>query len=106
MGELIEELRERARVEAVCSDRKDYARRLPRFESGLAIQRDKGAAEAKLIADETFILPGMRRRQESNVDEEETDRMMRRRTDEEDERQRWMKDIYEKYSIQKPVQQG
>eukprot|EP00928_Gymnodinium_smaydae_P100402 TRINITY_DN9840_c0_g2_i1.p1 TRINITY_DN9840_c0_g2~~TRINITY_DN9840_c0_g2_i1.p1 ORF type:complete len:840 (+),score=203.26 TRINITY_DN9840_c0_g2_i1:52-2571(+) len=99
--QLIEELRERGRVDAVCSHRKDYAKRLPRFESGLAIKREKGSAEAKLIEEETFIAPGMRRRPESNIVEEEErlrgEHLTKRRTDEEDERQRRLKDIYEKY---------
>lgn len=93
---LIEELRERARVDAVCSNRKDYARRLPRFESGLAIKREKGSAEAKLIEDETFIAPGMRRRSEES-DYVVEDVLRWGRTAEEDERQKRMKDIYEKY---------
>lgn len=106
-AQLIQELRERSRDEAVCSNRKDYARRLPRFESGLAIRREKGSAEAKLIEEETFITPGMRLRPEyagyaqyPGVEEEEESvwySMKRRQQEEEDERKRMMKDIYEKY---------
>lgn len=97
---MVEELRERAREDAVCANRKDYARRPPRFDAGLAIKREHGSAEARLIEEETYIAPE-RRRRPTPEEEEERERVKRRRTDEEDERQRKLKDIYEKYGQQR-----
>merc|ERR1711907_721809 len=96
--ELLAELRDKSREDAVCSNRKDYAKRLPRFESGLAIRREKGTAEAKLIEEETFITPAMRLRQEQYDEEEEENiyyMMKKRSQEEEEERKRRMQDIYE-----------
>merc|ERR1711879_35551 len=101
-AELIEELRERQREGAVCSDRKGYAKRLPRFESVLATNREKGPAESKLIEESEgyFGMAGLRGRRGMEVVETsgQAEESLRRRTFEEDElRKRRMKDIYEKY---------
>lgn len=100
--DLVEELRERAREEAVCSNRKDYAKRPPRFDAGLALKREHGTAEGRLIEEETYIAPERpqnRRRQQE--DEEQLALQKRRRTEEEDARQKKLKDIFEKYGQQK-----
>merc|ERR1719362_1648054 len=94
---MIEELRERAREDAVCANRKDYAKRPPRFDAGLAIKRDHGCAEARMIEEETYTAPE-RRRAPTQEEEEERERAKRRRSEEEHERQRKLKDIYDKYS--------
>lgn len=99
-AQLVEELRERSRADAVCSDRRGYAKRLPRFEAGLACNREKGREEARLIEDETFIVPGMRRRGYDTEDPHE-DYEIRRITEAEEERKRLKRDIYEKYGQQK-----
>mmetsp|Transcript_121222 Transcript_121222/g.343021 ORF Transcript_121222/g.343021 Transcript_121222/m.343021 type:complete len:728 (-) Transcript_121222:143-2326(-) len=98
---LVDELRGRAREEAVCHDRKEYAKRLPRYEKGLAIRREQGSAEMRLIEEETFITMEKRRRPLTQDEEEERERVMRSRTEEEEERQRKLKDIYERYGQQK-----
>jgi len=100
-AQMVEELRGRAREEAVCSDRKGYAKRLPRYETGLAIKREKGSAEASLIEEETLIKVAQRARVLTEEEEEEIERARRRIAHEEDERQRKLKDIYERYGQQK-----
>jgi len=94
---MVEELRERAREDAVCANRKDYAKRPPRFDAGLAIKRDHGCAEARMIEEETYIAPE-RRRAPTQEEEEERERAKRRRSEEEHDRQRKLKDIYDKYT--------
>merc|ERR1719247_7565 len=93
---MVEELRQLAREEATCSNRKDYAKRPPRFSAGLAVKNERGSAEAKLIEEETYVAPE-RRRRPTFGEEEERERATRRRTDAEDERQKKLKDIFEKY---------
>lgn len=97
-AELVEELRERAREDAVCGDRRGYAKRLPRFEVGLAMNREKGGAEQKLIEEETFIHPSQRRRKDLNTAGHEDFQVPgMQRSEEDDEHQRRLKDIFEKY---------
>jgi len=99
-AEMVVELRERARQDAVCTSRKDYVKRLPTFEGQLAIKREHGSAEAKLLEEDTYIAPKNRGQPSTQEQEEEFARAQRRRTDEEDERQRKLKDIYDKYTMQ------
>jgi len=103
-AELIEELRGRTREEAVCSDRRGYAKRLPRFETGLATNREKGPNEAKLIEVETYITPGMRRREgyaTSYIDDYADAGSLKHRTEEDDRRKASKREIFEKYGKQK-----
>jgi len=103
-AELIEELRGRTREEAVCSDRRGYAKRLPRFETGLATNREKGPNESKLIEVETYITPGMRRREgydNEYIDDYANAGSLKHRTEEDDRRKARLKDIFEKYGRQK-----
>jgi len=98
---MVKELRERAREEAVCGSGKEYAKRPMGFEAGLAIRREQGTAESKLIEEDTFSsvqrATGRRLAQE---DDEESDRRHSRRIDEEQERQRKLAQIFEKYGKQ------
>lgn len=106
----VEELRARAREDAVCSSGKDYAKRLPRYEQTLAIRREQGSQEARLIEEETYINMNAPKHPRSAADswpKEELDefalRQKRPRTDEDDDRQKKLKDIFEKYGQQKAV---
>merc|ERR1711972_353494 len=105
-AQMVEELRGRVREEAVCNDRKDYAKRLPSYESCLCTRREQGSQEARLIEDETHINMEKRRPEKpiTQEEEEEFERLKRSRSDAEHERQRKLKDIYEKYTSQKNVQ--
>jgi len=98
---LIEELRDKARAEAVCDHRKAYAKRPPRFDAGLALKREHGSAEARLIEEETFVAPERSRRRNAAGDEDEMEQTTPRRRAEEDERQKKLKDIFEKYGQQR-----
>jgi len=102
---MVEELRERAREDAVCATGKDYAKRPPRFDAGLATKRDHGSAEARLIEEETYIAPERRLRPPTQEEDEERERALRRRFEQEDERQRKLKDIYDKYT-KRSVEKG
>eukprot|EP00427_Karlodinium_veneficum_P014613 CAMPEP_0169072682 /NCGR_PEP_ID=MMETSP1015-20121227/6332_1 /TAXON_ID=342587 /ORGANISM="Karlodinium micrum, Strain CCMP2283" /LENGTH=673 /DNA_ID=CAMNT_0009131869 /DNA_START=273 /DNA_END=2294 /DNA_ORIENTATION=- len=107
-AELIEELRGRTREDAVCSDRRGYAKRLPRFETGLATNREKGPNEAKLIEVETYITPGMRRREgytNTYVDDYANAGSLKHQTEEDDRRKALKKDIFQKYGQQKKTEE-
>jgi len=105
--ECVEELRERTREDAVCGDRRGYVKRLPRFESGLAMNREKGREESKLIADDTFITAGGRRRENTYPElEDDGFHPMARRSEEDEARQRRMKELFEKYGAQKKTEPG
>jgi len=108
-AELLEEIREKQRSSAVCSDRKEYAKRPLCFEGALAIKREQGSAEARLTEEETRIVSSSAstsRRRPTEEEEEEQERKRRRRTEEEEERQRKLKDIFEKYGQQRSTASG
>jgi len=96
---MLRELRERAREEAVCGHGKDYARRPTGFEIGLALRREQGTAESRLVEEDTFVSQETKRksRRQAQEDVEEDRERMRRRVQEEGERQRKLMQIYEKY---------
>lgn len=100
--EMKRELRERQKEEAVCGQGKEYAKRLMGFEAGLALRREQGSAESKLMEEDTFVSVESRqqRRRPTEEDEEERDRQHKKRIDEEEERQRKLQHIYQKYGGQ------
>eukprot|EP00929_Paragymnodinium_shiwhaense_P121512 TRINITY_DN9377_c0_g1_i1.p1 TRINITY_DN9377_c0_g1~~TRINITY_DN9377_c0_g1_i1.p1 ORF type:complete len:556 (+),score=148.06 TRINITY_DN9377_c0_g1_i1:40-1668(+) len=100
---MLRELRERSKEDAVCASGKDYAKRLQRFETGLAIPREQGAEESKLIETETYNQPSERprgRRGRDTEDHDENDAVSRRKREEEMERKQKLAQIYEKYGKQ------
>eukprot|EP00927_Polykrikos_kofoidii_P035802 TRINITY_DN30325_c0_g1_i2.p1 TRINITY_DN30325_c0_g1~~TRINITY_DN30325_c0_g1_i2.p1 ORF type:complete len:674 (-),score=155.45 TRINITY_DN30325_c0_g1_i2:178-2112(-) len=98
---MIKELRERVRDDAVCGSGKEYAKRPMGFEAGLAIRREQGSQETRLIEEETYNQTQRQPRRRTNAeDEDETDNSKLRRSDEEQERQRKLAQIYEKYGQQ------
>lgn len=96
---MIQELREQTKADAVCSTGKDYARRPMGFEAGLAIKREQGSAETKLIEEDTLIQRSNRRRRGEEEEEEER-QLAKRRSDAEQERQKNLRNIFEKYGQQ------
>ncbi|CAK0885096.1 unnamed protein product, partial [Prorocentrum cordatum] len=82
---------------AVCGHGKDYAKRVGRFESGLAVRREAGAAESKLIEDDDTLQPMNPVKRRKTTDEEEGAKGVWR-SEEEREQQRKLQQIYEKYS--------
>jgi len=99
--ELIKELREQAKEEAVCGHGKDYCRRPMGFESGLAIKREQGSAEEKLMQEDTLSnAVQMRKGYKRGYPEEEKEGGGKSlwRSNEEQERERKKQQIFEKYS--------
>jgi len=100
-GTLLKELRDRLREEAVCGSGKDYCKRPMGFESGLAIRREQGSQESRLIEEETYNNAPRQPRRRSTPEEDDAEQSrLTRRSDEEQDRQRSLAAIYEKYGQQ------
>lgn len=93
---LLQELRGHAKEEAVCGSGKDYAKRPQAFEVGLAKRREQGSAESQMQQEDTTHAR-QKRRSDKDADADRESKMLRRSTDEEKERQRYSKQIFEKY---------
>ncbi|CAE7317367.1 PRPF38B, partial [Symbiodinium necroappetens] len=77
-------------------DCKDYAKRPQAFEVGLAKRREQGSAESQMQQEDTTHAR-QKRRSDKDADADRESKMLRRSTDEEKERQRYSKQIFEKY---------
>lgn len=94
-AEMVEELRDRAREDAVCGHGRTYSKRPLRDDVVLATKLERGAHESRLLEEDRST--GHRRQRPDHDEPVESEFTRRRRQEEEDARQKRLRDIFEKY---------
>jgi len=98
--ELLDELRSKDRDKAVCTSGKEYARKPIGYKAACALPREQGAASHRLMEEETFVpMKQTRRRSPSPSNKEQAFRQAPSA-----EHQARMKQLFEKYGVQKSDQ--
>lgn len=96
--EMVRDLREKYKDEAVCSSGKDYARKPVGFEISLALKREQGSQESRMNEEDSLAMrQASRKRVAQDDDVEEREKQKRRKIQEEGERQKKLTQIFEKY---------
>jgi len=95
--DLVHRMRERAKYDATVSHGKVYAKRPLREELALAQKFERGSHEQKLLEEDRTLRSSVRVDKEPEI---ESEPHKKRRLEEEQERQKKMREIYEKYGSQ------